>query len=52
MYLSMGAFVLISALMIAGMSNAVNITDGLDGLATGVTASVSLGAMALCMIAG
>jgi len=51
-YLGMGAFVLLSVLMIAGMSNAVNITDGMDGLATGITASVSLAALSLCLIAG
>lgn len=31
--LGVGAFVLLSYLMIVGMSNAVNLTDGLDGLA-------------------
>jgi phospho-N-acetylmuramoyl-pentapeptide-transferase len=51
-YLGMGAFVLIAVLMIAGMSNAVNITDGMDGLATGITASVSLAVLSLCLIAG
>jgi phospho-N-acetylmuramoyl-pentapeptide-transferase len=33
-------------------SNAVNLTDGLDGLTTGVTAFVSLGLVAFCYIAG
>lgn len=51
-YLGMGAFVLLSVLMIAGMSNAVNITDGMDGLATGITAAVSLAVLSLCLIAG
>jgi len=51
-YLGLGAFALIMTLMIAGMSNAVNITDGMDGLATGVTAAVSLAALNLCLIAG
>lgn len=45
-------YVILAVLMIAGMSNAVNITDGMDGLATGVTAAVSIGLMALCLIAG
>jgi phospho-N-acetylmuramoyl-pentapeptide-transferase len=33
-------------------SNAVNLTDGLDGLTTGVTAFVSLGLVALCYVTG
>jgi phospho-N-acetylmuramoyl-pentapeptide-transferase len=33
-------------------SNAVNLTDGLDGLTTGVTAFVSLGLVALCYVSG
>jgi phospho-N-acetylmuramoyl-pentapeptide-transferase len=37
------AFVLISYLMIVGMSNAVNLTDGLDGLAIGPTVMVAVG---------
>ena len=51
-YLGMGAFVLLSVLMVAGLSNAVNITDGMDGLATGITASISLAMLTLCLIAG
>lgn len=51
-YLPAWAYVLLSTLMIAGMSNAVNITDGMDGLATGITAAVSLGLIVLCLIAG
>ncbi|TVS08052.1 MAG: phospho-N-acetylmuramoyl-pentapeptide-transferase [Phycisphaerales bacterium] len=45
-------FVLISVLMIAGISNAVNITDGMDGLATGISAAVALGLLVLALIAG
>lgn len=45
-------FVGIAVLMVAGMSNAVNITDGMDGLATGTTAIVSLGLVVLVGIAG
>lgn len=51
-YLSLPAFTIITVLMMTGMSNAVNITDGMDGLASGITASVSLGLMVLCFIAG
>lgn len=51
-FLPRAAFVVVAMLMVAGMSNAVNITDGMDGLAAGVTTIVSLGALALVAIAG
>jgi phospho-N-acetylmuramoyl-pentapeptide-transferase len=51
-YLPRVAFITLAVLMIAGMSNAVNITDGMDGLATGITAAVSLGLVVLTFIAG
>ena len=38
--------------IMTAVSNAVNLTDGLDGLTTGVTAFVSLGLVALCYISG
>ena len=38
--------------IITAVSNAVNLTDGLDGLTTGVTAFVSLGLIALAYISG
>jgi len=38
--------------IMTAMSNAVNLTDGLDGLTTGVTAFVSLGLVALCYVSG
>jgi phospho-N-acetylmuramoyl-pentapeptide-transferase len=44
--LGVGGFVLLGYLMIVGMSNAVNLTDGLDGLAIGPTVMVS-GALAI-----
>jgi phospho-N-acetylmuramoyl-pentapeptide-transferase len=50
--LPMLAYVVISILMVAGMSNAVNITDGMDGLASGVSAVVALGLVVLTLIAG
>lgn len=50
--LSMAAYMMLSALMIAGMSNAVNITDGMDGLASGLGAVVALGLVVLALIAG
>lgn len=52
LYLPPWAYVLVAVLMIAGMSNAVNITDGMDGLAAGTSAAVSLGLVALALIAG
>ncbi len=38
--------------IVTALSNAVNLTDGLDGLAAGVSAIVALGLTALCYIAG
>ncbi|MBY0312898.1 MAG: phospho-N-acetylmuramoyl-pentapeptide-transferase, partial [Phycisphaerales bacterium] len=46
------AFIIIAVLMIAGMSNAVNITDGMDGLAAGTSVIVTLGMIVLVYIAG
>lgn len=51
-YLSKGAFILVTVLMVAGMSNAVNITDGMDGLAAGSSTAVALGLCVLSLIAG
>ncbi len=51
-YLPQWLFVILALLMITGMSNAVNITDGMDGLATGISAAVSLGMLLLCWVAG
>ena len=51
-FLGSGVFVVLAILMIAGMSNAVNITDGMDGLAGGISAIVSIGLVVLALIAG
>lgn len=51
-YLSKGMFIVLATLMVAGMSNAVNITDGMDGLASGITVAVSFGLCVLTLIAG
>lgn len=51
-YLSPIVFIAVSTLFVAGMSNAVNITDGMDGLASGISASVAFGLMVLAFIAG
>ncbi len=51
--LSLGAFTFIFYLLvIVGTSNAVNLTDGLDGLATGCTATVAAAYAALAYLAG
>jgi phospho-N-acetylmuramoyl-pentapeptide-transferase len=38
--------------VMTAVSNAVNLTDGLDGLTTGVTAFVSIGLVILCYVSG
>jgi phospho-N-acetylmuramoyl-pentapeptide-transferase len=45
-------YVPVVVFIITAVSNAVNLTDGLDGLTTGVTAFVSLGLIALVYISG
>ncbi len=52
LYLPLWAYVAMMTVFMAGMSNAVNITDGMDGLASGVTIVVALGLVGLCLIAG
>ena len=51
-YLSRPMFVVLTMLMITGLSNAVNITDGMDGLASGICAFVGAGVFILTLIAG
>jgi phospho-N-acetylmuramoyl-pentapeptide-transferase len=46
------AFVFIATMLLAGTSNAVNLTDGMDGLAPGTLAVASFALMVLCYIAG
>jgi phospho-N-acetylmuramoyl-pentapeptide-transferase len=46
------AFVLLSTFIMTGFSNAVNLTDGLDGLASGCVAIVSFVFLVLAYIAG
>jgi phospho-N-acetylmuramoyl-pentapeptide-transferase len=46
------AFVVLASLVLAGMSNAVNLTDGLDGLAAGNMAIVSFTFLILAAIVG
>ena len=45
-------YIPISVFFVTAVSNAVNLTDGLDGLATGVTAIIALGLAALSYSAG
>ncbi len=45
-------YIPVAVFIVTGVSNAVNLTDGLDGLTTGVTAFVSAGLVALTYIAG
>ncbi|MEQ8316423.1 MAG: phospho-N-acetylmuramoyl-pentapeptide-transferase [Phycisphaerales bacterium] len=52
LFLPMGVFVVLGTLMIAGLSNATNMTDGMDGLAGGLSAIVAAGIVVLAMIAG
>jgi phospho-N-acetylmuramoyl-pentapeptide-transferase len=51
-YFGKAVFIIWTVLFMTGMSNAVNITDGMDGLAGGISAAVSVGLCILAMIAG
>lgn len=51
-YLGLGSFVLLTTLMVAGLSNAVNITDGMDGLVSGIGSTVCLALLVLGLVAG
>jgi phospho-N-acetylmuramoyl-pentapeptide-transferase len=46
------AFISLAMLLVAGTSNAVNLTDGMDGLAPGTMAIASFAMMTLCFVAG
>lgn len=45
-------FLLVSVIVITGFSNAVNLTDGLDGLAAGCVAIVTLTLIPICYLVG
>ena len=45
-------YVLVVIFIVTALSNAANLTDGLDGLAAGIASVVSLGLVLLCYIAG
>lgn len=48
----LGVFMVLAVLVITGTSNAVNFTDGLDGLASGCTAIVSFSFMLVAIAVG
>ncbi|MEM7626599.1 MAG: phospho-N-acetylmuramoyl-pentapeptide-transferase [Planctomycetota bacterium] len=50
--LSPALFVLVAVVVIVGSSNAVNLTDGMDGLASGIMVIVGFAFLVLCLIAG
>jgi len=50
--LSVPAFIFITIIVVTGTSNAVNLTDGMDGLAAGCTAMCCFAFMVLAWIAG
>ncbi|MEX2389025.1 MAG: phospho-N-acetylmuramoyl-pentapeptide-transferase, partial [Phycisphaeraceae bacterium] len=50
--LGVWTFVLLTILVVAGTSNAVNLTDGMDGLASGIMVIVAAAFMVLALIAG
>jgi phospho-N-acetylmuramoyl-pentapeptide-transferase len=47
-----GLYVIFVILVVAGTSNAVNLTDGLDGLAIGIVIMVALAFSVLCYVSG
>ncbi len=51
-YLPKSLYIVMSILMIAGMSNAANISDGMDGLCAGISVAVGIGLVVLITIAG
>jgi len=53
-YLELGwwLFLAFTVLLVVGMANAVNLTDGLDGLAAGVSLLVALGMMVIALLMG
>ena len=50
--LSVGAFMAVAVIVIAGSSNAVNLTDGMDGLASGCVAVCSFVFMMIAFLVG
>ncbi len=50
--MNQAGFVLLGTIVLTGSSNAVNLTDGLDGLAAGIMVIVSFAFLMLALIAG
>jgi phospho-N-acetylmuramoyl-pentapeptide-transferase len=51
-FLTASVFVIVTVLVITGSSNAVNLTDGMDGLASGCMGIVSFVFMIICYLVG
>jgi len=51
-FLAPVVYILVVVFIVTALSNAANLTDGLDGLAAGVSSVVSVGLVLLCYIAG
>jgi phospho-N-acetylmuramoyl-pentapeptide-transferase len=51
-HLNLATFVIIGSIVMTGTSNAVNLTDGLDGLAAGCVAIASFAFLVLALIVG
>lgn len=51
-YLGLPIFMILSMLVVAGLSNAVNMTDGMDGLAAGISGIVCFALILLTLVAG
>lgn len=51
-YLGLPAFMILSMLVVAGLSNAVNMTDGMDGLAAGISGIVCFALILLTLVSG
>ncbi len=52
LFLGAPLFVLFATLVITGLSNALNISDGMDGLAAGTGGIISIGLLPLALVAG
>ncbi|MCK4871878.1 MAG: phospho-N-acetylmuramoyl-pentapeptide-transferase [Phycisphaerales bacterium] len=51
-FLPLPIFMLITVLVVTATSNAVNLTDGMDGLAGGIVGVIAFAMAVLCLIAG
>jgi len=51
-FLAPVVYILVVVFIVTALSNAANLTDGLDGLAAGVSSVVSVGLVLLCYVSG